>query len=898
MVDRKTYTPEEYQSSFIDYYGGFGGIDVKLAPDADGDDDGGDTTSSVLDSGYNQDDGAAGTNLGTSPYLPSTTITSVNYNDYIRDFGNDDAVKTKQGQDKSLSGFGDHILKNKDQYLVGAALSPAIPGIGALMGIGSHLYRKQTLKNANAIASVAKVKATESGGSMLKMGGRIVSRAPGERVYTGMTDQNAANAMEGISLGFIPRTWREDEVPETDGGGYTKTGKKGLIAGANGQSIMDPFGNYHHISGVQGAGGSRDMRENLLKNALENAGISTAGIDIRGDSVNLMMALNAHMSGKIGAFTTVRSMGTSEYNKALKDAQDFIADYAVRTYGSGTTEDDGGDAGAGTTSVAGAVRPSYASSAYRAPGSMGYEAGRTPADLARRRVEMAVGLPGNEERMAAAREEEAKKQAEARAAKDEERRQKEAEQRYQDMLARQQQQDDDDGGGGPQDYGQDTTSGYDFGGDSGSYQGYFADGGRVGMQMGGTAPQAAPAGFVERPPSQVSEAATVADDKPMSVPEGTFVINAAAVEIAGESDIAKMLNKAYENYRARGGKEVMGRTPSKEEVDVAVSRGEVLVPPAIAKIIGYDRLEKINNRGKKETSKRIEENGQGRRGAAGGGFLDVGKYAEGDEVIPTPKPSLVDRRRDEALADVELRADLESYIKNDKLARLGWDLYSKGEIDMTGVMLRNPNTGEDYAASSYGGFYFPKKGQEMYPGPVEVAKADTDQTVMPTLGKMQVGKDIRTDIPSIYYYAEKNPALEVRRDKDGKIINTPQEMSRAGVFITMAHELRHAALNYIHNEGKLKNVIGTPRAEERLMDYYDYHNRMTAAKSDPSVPSISPLSLQAGRQEFASFDPMQRELNEYYENIAAAALKGRKVPPRAKRIKKNFFEKFIGDLFN
>ena len=150
----------------------------------------------------------------------------------------------------------------------------------------------------------------------------------------------------------------------------------------------------------------------------------------------------------------------------------------------------------------------------------------------------------------------------------------------------------------------------------------LARGGRVGMQMGGTASQASPAGFVDRPPSQVSEAATVADDKPMSVPEGTFVINAAAVEIAGEADIAKMLNKAYENYRTRGGKEVMGRTPSKEEVDVAVSRGEVLVPPAIAKIIGYDRLEKINNRGKKETKQRIKENGQRPVKAVKGGFIN------------------------------------------------------------------------------------------------------------------------------------------------------------------------------------------------------------------------------------------------------------------------------------
>jgi len=163
----------------------------------------------------------------------------------------------------------------------------------------------------------------------------------------------------------------------------------------------------------------------------------------------------------------------------------------------------------------------------------------------------------------------------------------------------------------------------------------------------------------------------VADDKPMSVPEGTFVINAAAVEMAGESDISKMLNKAYENYRVRGGKEVMGRTPSKEEVDVAVSRGEVIVPPHIAKIIGYDRLEKINNRGKKETSKRIEENGQRPAGAAGGGFLDAGKYAEGGDVgedIPFDQSAtLDDANRKEFktfLSSKRQRGDVEKLIDN------------------------------------------------------------------------------------------------------------------------------------------------------------------------------------------------------------------------------------------
>jgi hypothetical protein len=59
-------------------------------------------------------------------------------------------------------------------------------------------------------------------------------------------------------------------------------------------------------------------------------------------------------------------------------------------------------------------------------------------------------------------------------------------------------------------------------------------------------------------------------------------------------------------------------------VDVALSKGEVVVPPELAKIIGYDRLRKINNRGKKEVASRQKK--------AGGGFLTRKKRANGGEV--------------------------------------------------------------------------------------------------------------------------------------------------------------------------------------------------------------------------------------------------------------------------
>lgn len=156
----------------------------------------------------------------------------------------------------------------------------------------------------------------------------------------------------------------------------------------------------------------------------------------------------------------------------------------------------------------------------------------------------------------------------------------------------------------------------DFG-DYGSYE--FATGGRIGMQAGGTAP----AGFVQGPPGQFSEAETVADDQPMEVPEGTFVINAPAVEHAGSQDIRKMILDAYTIAREKGLD--IGRVDRKlyeESVDVALSKGEVVIPPQIAKIIGYDRLRKINNRGKKEVSRRQK--------ASEGGFLSAGYHVGGE----------------------------------------------------------------------------------------------------------------------------------------------------------------------------------------------------------------------------------------------------------------------------
>ena len=142
----------------------------------------------------------------------------------------------------------------------------------------------------------------------------------------------------------------------------------------------------------------------------------------------------------------------------------------------------------------------------------------------------------------------------------------------------------------------------------------MASGGRVGMQEGG------PAGFAERPEfvggnQRPTDQQSIADDQPREVQEGTFVINSAAADEMGRDDVEKMIRQAYQKAGESG--MGAGQQGMSQEVAIAVSRGEVTIPPHIAKIIGYDRLRKINNRGKKEVSRRQQE----RQQAAKGGFI-------------------------------------------------------------------------------------------------------------------------------------------------------------------------------------------------------------------------------------------------------------------------------------
>jgi len=99
----------------------------------------------------------------------------------------------------------------------------------------------------------------------------------------------------------------------------------------------------------------------------------------------------------------------------------------------------------------------------------------------------------------------------------------------------------------------------------------------------------------------------IADDVPMDLPEGSFVINAAAVEFAGLTDIEQMIKKAEEQEGRLINQGTLKKSDQVSKTPVLLSNREVYIRPNIAKIIGIDKLEKINNRGKAETERAIQE---------------------------------------------------------------------------------------------------------------------------------------------------------------------------------------------------------------------------------------------------------------------------------------------------
>ena len=144
----------------------------------------------------------------------------------------------------------------------------------------------------------------------------------------------------------------------------------------------------------------------------------------------------------------------------------------------------------------------------------------------------------------------------------------------------------------------------------------FKEGGMINMEnggmLGGDLPpeaiangnviQGAPVGEVAVP----GGGGPTDDGVPTSLPEGTFVLNAASVEYHGTKHINDLIKKSIRNL-VKKGVQISGEDLNPDDdVPVAISNGEYIIPPEVSRDIGIKKLEDMNERGL-EYRKRIQE---------------------------------------------------------------------------------------------------------------------------------------------------------------------------------------------------------------------------------------------------------------------------------------------------
>jgi GH24 family phage-related lysozyme (muramidase) len=131
----------------------------------------------------------------------------------------------------------------------------------------------------------------------------------------------------------------------------------------------------------------------------------------------------------------------------------------------------------------------------------------------------------------------------------------------------------------------------------------YQEGGMVPVDaQGNVPPQAvagdvvngAPMGMVDVP----NGGGPVDDGVPTELPEGAVVINAAAIRFHGTETIDNLINTAVDELLSEGVQISMEDPNPEDNVPVAISNGEYIIPPEVAEKIGYKKLEDMNERGR------------------------------------------------------------------------------------------------------------------------------------------------------------------------------------------------------------------------------------------------------------------------------------------------------------
>ena len=244
--------------------------------------------------------------------------------------------------------------------------------------------------------------------------------------------------------------------------------------------------------------------------------------------------------------------------------------------------------------------------------------------------------------------------------------------------------------------------------------------------------------------------------------------------------------------------------------------------------------------------------------------------------VPKRKPdSKTPQKMGEQLANLELRAELDPYLENNPVARLGYDVLMRGYVPGEGPSGKMYSlVGDNKDMYNLYGFFQPKG---------DPSKDPSIKSIVGDLKKQ--GVEFDPDAGSFVYYQQ--------TDKDNY---------KTGGLETLMHELAHVGFKYMADQGvpitkQTQLELFTNSLEEPLVDLMEAKTRrrfdrpmdddMFKAKDDTFISKkfdrgVGPLDERQG-QDYSFEKNTLPDVLSRFEVAANTAMQQRGMPPQAVR---------------
>ena len=357
-----------------------------------------------------------------------------------------------------------------------------------------------------------------------------------------------------------------------------------------------------------------------------------------------------------------------------------------------------------------------------------------------------------------------------------------------------------------------------------------------------------------------------------TVDEGSFVLNSWAVALAGRQYIEELVKKAKQYIASPEGRAQLGnRELQPEEIDIRVSNGEYVFPPAMVEIIGRERLEKMNNRG----IQAFEEEQRGRPEAMA--------MQESEGLVPRPDQIPQNPAQEGGLPQQQIGAHRGGTIGGTKgiireLEELFYGFEPEPEPKSMLLVMGEKDEKNESPSKQLGGFVSNNGSKKNY------ARGDL-VSISPPIPEMKPTKDnsfvhrsgsipLHSEVSGKSKVLKRREPREAHIEQVAKIIYGEGRGEKEEGMKAIAHVIR----NRLNRDKK--------RSTKEFTNGYFYQS--VVAK--PLAFSVTNPNLEKGTKEYAN----QQKMEEAYKNYKDPSKKSDEEFLRAIQIARDLFQNNLG----